>query len=62
MRSDDYQPVHSDNLADAVQSGVALEMSIILREVYDLWRHPATCPRCGYVNHDPLYAHGWIEW
>lgn len=64
LRSDDCQLVHPDNLTDVVQSGVALEMTIVLREIYHFWGHPGTCPRCGYVNlhSSPYMRDSGVEW
>lgn len=59
IRSDDYQIVDYHNLADAVQPGMTLEMSIILREGHNL--NPKICPRCGHMN-AMLVTKTWVEW
>lgn len=61
MRSDDYQTVDLHNLAEAVQPGMVLEMSIILREKHMVGHHPRRCPRCDHINNAPL-AEKWVEW
>jgi len=58
IRAEDFQIIQPSEFASAVQSGVKLEMSIVM------WQKTADerkCPRCGHINFPPTAINGWIE-
>jgi hypothetical protein len=59
MCAADRQIIDPSELAHKVESGMVLEMSIVL------WRTTAfqgTCPRCGHMNARTAAYRGWVEW
>jgi hypothetical protein len=45
-----------------VESGVRLEMSILLRKRATFGDTKEICPRCMYINLNAVVCNGWIEW
>lgn len=70
MERGDYQVIRADNnqvigwseLPNTVESGMILEMSIILRQETAFQNTKEKCPRCGHVNLNVTANRGWIEW
>jgi len=59
MRAADSQPIDPSEFVGQVESGMVLEMSIVLRQ---RTAYQKKCPRCGYINMDVAVKNGWIEW
>lgn len=61
IRSQDNQTVSRSKLANMVDSGMILEMSIVKREVTVLRKDKEECPRCGRIN-SGIANYDWVEW
>jgi hypothetical protein len=48
--------------ASTVEPGMALEMSIVLRQKDSFQDNGKTCPRCGHISVSVKPYNGWIEW
>ena len=59
IRAADNQIVDPSELADKVESGTVLEMSIVLRKM-TVYREE--CPRCHYMNPNIITGGSWVEW
>jgi hypothetical protein len=59
IRAADNQIIDPSELANKVESGTVLEMSIVLRK---LTVYQEVCPRCHYINSDITTGGGWVEW
>jgi hypothetical protein len=62
IRAADGQTIGRLEFAKAVEPGMVLEMSIILRRTISLRDDMGKCPQCAYVNSSVNAQHGWIEW
>lgn len=62
IHSEDSRTIGHSEFASSVESGMVIEMSIVLRKRTSFEEKEEKCPRCGYINFNiPGYS-GWIEW
>jgi hypothetical protein len=59
IRAEDNGIIEPSELTGMVQSGVVLEMSIVL---WRLWDKKKKCPRCGHIDKTIVVSDGWVEW
>lgn len=60
IRAEDSQVINRSEFASTVESGMVLEMSIVVQQ--DIaFEDNKKCPRCGHVSLN-LAGNGWIEW
>jgi hypothetical protein len=62
IRAEDCQIISPGEFASSVESGMVLEMSIVLRKRATFEDNEEMCPRCDYVNLNVTSNSGWIEW
>jgi hypothetical protein len=62
VRADDSRPIDPSELAHTVESGVKLEMSILLWKGAAFRDTKEMCPRCKYLDMNAAMCNGWIEW
>jgi len=58
--AEDSQTIGPSEFASSVESGMVLEMSIVLRET-GFKDSKEKCPRCGHINLVNTANYGWIE-
>jgi hypothetical protein len=59
MRAEDSHIIGQSDLASTVESGMRLEMGIVMRKIT---ADQKKCPRCGHTNSNVVANNGWIEW
>ena len=59
IRSGDSQMISRSEFANMVESGMKLEMSIVLRQKT---ANQERCPRCSHLNSHVAASRSWIEW
>jgi hypothetical protein len=62
MHTENSQAINRSELGTVVESGMILEMSIILRQRKAFLDNKEKCPRCGRLNLNVTANQGWIEW
>lgn len=62
MRAEDSQVIDRSQFGSKVDSGMILEISIILRQTVTLHDNKGKCPRCGHINVNVIKNDGWIKW
>jgi len=62
IRAENCQIISPSEFASSVESGMVLEMSIVLRKRATLEDNEEMCPRCNHVNLNVTSNSGWIEW
>lgn len=62
VRAEDNQIIGPSELADTVESGIKLEMGILMRQGTAFRDTKDKCPRCGHMNQNATIDHDWIEW
>ena len=60
IRPEDGQIISRSDLATAVEPGMVLEISIILRQNKTYQDNAKKCPRCNYINYNA--TGDWILW
>ncbi|KIM85575.1 hypothetical protein PILCRDRAFT_338021 [Piloderma croceum F 1598] len=63
IQADNSQVIIPSECASQVESGMVLEMSIVLRDdvLFVLDHDKNKCPRCGHINSGATTRSGWIE-
>lgn len=59
IRAEDSQAINC--LGFAVESGMVLEMSIVMRRTTSQ-ENIEKCPRCGHLNSNATADNSWIAW
>jgi hypothetical protein len=62
VRAKDNKKISPSELAMEVQSGMVLEMSIILRQRATFLASRRMCPRCRCINFNVTTTNSWIGW
>lgn len=60
--SKDGQIIDRSAFPKAANSGIILELSILIRQKTPFQDNMQKCPRCGYFNSSATIYNDWIEW
>ena len=58
MRAEDSHTIDPSDLASTVESGMRLEMGIVMRK---MTADQEKCPRCGHMKSNVAANNGWIQ-
>jgi hypothetical protein len=62
IRAEDSQTIVPAEFSSKVESGMVLEISIVLQQRAAFPGGGKKCPRCSYKNSNVARSGGWIEW